>query len=406
MHLRSDLPAATREALQRLESAASVELRNILGWWAHRMPDPEGGGFYGRIDGDGRLHAQADKGVILNARILWTFSAAALRPGLAEYQELAERAYLYLLRHFRDEQEGGFYWMLDWQGRPVQPKKQIYAQAFAIYALAEYYRLSGNREALERANETFRLIEQNSRDKARGGYFEAFSRDWSPLADQRLSDKDANEAKTMNTHLHVLEAYTTLFRASLNREVREALDTLTRLFLEKFVDPATSHLRLFFDENWVSKSGLISFGHDIETAWLLCDAAEALGDPELLKDTRRVAVQIADRTLISGVDPADGGLWNEAGLQGLSDRNKDWWPQAEAVIGFLNALNISGEQRFADAAVRSWAFIDRHLLDRKNGEWFWALKTDGTPDRTNDKAGPWKCPYHNARACLKIVFDR
>ena len=402
MNMRSDLSADTRETLQHLRSAASVELRNILDWWARRTVDPNGG-FYGRIDGSGRLHARADKGVILNTRILWTFSAAARRPGLAEYQGLAEQAFRYLLEYFWDDREGGFYWMLDSLGRPVQDKKQIYAQSFAVYALAEFYRTSGNRQALEQANDTFALIEKHSRDTARRGYFEAFARDWSPLADLRLSDKDANEAKTMNTHLHVLEAYTNLFGVALNGKVREALFSLAELFPEKFIDPDTAHLRLFFDENWAPKSDLVSFGHDIETAWLLCDAAEALGDPALLKTMRAAAVRIADRTLVSGLDPADGGLWNEADALGLTDRNKDWWPQAEAVVGFLNALNISGEQRFAGAAVRSWDFIGRYLLDRKKGEWFWALRADGTPDRANDKAGPWKCPYHNARACMKVM---
>ena len=399
------LSAATSETLEEMKTSARAELGKILEWWALHMIDHTHGGFYGRTDGRGKRHPEADKGVILNTRILWTFSAAARQPGFHDDNACAERAFVYLTQNFWDERAGGFYWMLDYKGQPVQTKKQIYAQAFAIYAMAEFYRLTGRREALERANETFWLIEENSRDVVRGGYFEAFAADWSPLADLRLSEKDANEAKTMNTHLHVLEAYTTLLRAAPSGEVHDALRSLTELFLEKFLDPDTAHFRLFFTENWELRSDLISFGHDIEAAWLLCDAAESLGDQALLEKTRAAAVRVADRTLRSGVDPSDGGLWNEADSLGLTDRNKDWWPQAEAVIGFLYALHISGEARFADAALRSWAFIQQHLKDEQNGEWFWAVKADGTPDLENDKAGPWKCPYHNGRACLKIAFD-
>lgn len=293
--------------------------------------------------------------------------------------------------------------MLDFRGNPVQPKKQVYAQAFAIYALSEFYLLTRQQAALDKAQEILWLIEQYSRDKSSGGYFEAFARDWSPLEDLRLSDKDANEAKTMNTHLHLLEAYANLLRASPGTEVREALKSLIILFLEKFIDSKTAHLRLFFDENWVSKSDKISFGHDIETAWLLTDAAEVLDVPALMEKTRAAAVRIAGRTLAVGFDPANNGLWNEADAHGLTDRDKEWWPQVEAVVGFLEAWKISGEVRFAEAAARSWHFIEKHLLDHKNGEWFWGLKADGTPDRDREKAGPWKCPYHNGRGCLEIM---
>ncbi|HRI61526.1 MAG TPA: AGE family epimerase/isomerase [Saprospiraceae bacterium] len=390
-------------ALQQLSETASNELENILNWWSSNMIDRQHGGFYGRIDGYGKLHPEADKGVILNTRILWAFSAAAKQTGSAAYRVVAERAYDYLICHFVDDKFGGVYWMLDFRGNPVEPKKQLYAQAFAVYALSEYYLLTRQQEVIKLAEGIFHLIEKHSRDNLIGGYFEAFARDWSPLGDLRLSEKDANEAKTMNTHLHVLEAYTTLYRASGKEEVRASLHTLIVLFLEKFIDPATAHLRLFFDENWVLKSDKISFGHDIETAWLLPDAAEALGDTDLLDKTRAAAIRIADRTLSVGFDPANGGLWNEADAQGLTDRDKEWWPQIEAVVGFLHVWNITAEHRHLEAALRSWDFIERYLLDREGGEWFWGLKADGTPDCYHDKAGPWKCPYHNGRGCLKIM---
>jgi len=396
-------PSAAPPFLHQLATSAEAELRNILAWWSSNMIDHQNGGFYGRIDGNGTLRIEADKSVILNTRILWAFSAAARQTTQAKYHAVAERAYDYLICHFLDEKEGGVFWMLDYRGNPVQTKKQVYAQAFAIYALSEFYLLTRQQDALEKAQEIFWLIEQYSRDKSKGGYFEAFARDWSLLEDLRLSDKDANEAKTMNTHLHLLEAYANLLRASPSTEVREALKSLIFLFFEKFIDSKTAHLRLFFDENWVSKSNKISFGHDIETAWLLTDAAEVLGIPMLVEKTRAAAVRIAGRTLAVGFDPANNGLWNEADSHGLTDRDKEWWPQVEAVVGFLNAWQISGESRFVEAAIRSWDFIEKHLLDRENGEWFWGLKSDGTPDREREKAGPWKCPYHNGRGCLEIV---
>ncbi len=389
--------------LQQLSEAARHELENILTWWSSNMIDRQHGGFYGRIDGYGKLHPEADKGVILNTRILRTFSAAARNTGNAAHRAVAERAYDYLVSHFVDAQNGGVYWMLDFRGNPVEPKKQVYAQAFAVYSLSEFFLLTQRQEVIELAGAIFHLIEKHSLDRSRDGYFEAFARDWSPPGDFRLSEKDANEAKTMNTHLHVLEAYMTLYRATGKEEVRASLKGLILLFLEKFIDPTTAHLRLFFDENWVLKSDKISFGHDIETAWLLTDAAEALGDAGLLDKTHAAAIRIADRTLSAGFDPANGGLWNEADARGLTDCDKEWWPQIEAVVGLLHVWKITGAPRYVEAALRSWNFIERYLLDRDRGEWFWGLKADGTPDRDHDKAGPWKCPYHNGRGCLEIM---
>lgn len=388
----------TEQILQSLKAEATSELNNILNWWATRMIDTNNGGFYGRIDGKGKLHPLADKSVILNTRILWTFSAAAkLYPEQTTWRNLADRAFDYLLHYFWDRKEGGVFWMLDCYGIPSQDKKQIYAQAFTIYALSAYYELTHNREALEKAKETFWLMEQYSHDQIRGGYFEAFSRNWNTINDLRLSDKDANEAKTMNTHLHVLEAYTSLYRIMPTAEVHQALHSLILLFLEKFIDLETNHLHLFFDENWQLRSDEISFGHDIECSWLLCEAAEILQNDNLLYDVQKKAIAIAGRTLAEGIDQ-DHGIFNTP-----KDFNKDWWPQAEAVVGFLNAWKISQQAYFLNTAINSWHFIQEYLLDIKNGEWFWAWNADGKPDTWNDKAGPWKCPYHNSRTCMEMI---
>lgn len=382
---------------------AKTELQNILNWWETNLIDHKNGGFIGQIDGFGRPNPLADRGGVLNARILWTFSAAARATGNADWLRTAEHAFDYFKKHFFDKKNGGVFWAISHDEQPTETKKQIYAQAFAIYALAEFYRVSKNETALRLANDLFFLIEKHSRDRERGGYFEAFSADWQPLGDLRLSEKDANEAKTMNTHLHVLEAYATLFRAAPRAEIGDALRGLIDLFLEKFIDPATHRLHLFFDENWVLKSKIGSFGHDIEAAWLLVDAADALADTELLEKTKAVAVRIARATIADGIDPLDGGLWNEIGPDGLTDAAKDWWPQAEAVVGFLDAFGHSGDPFFAEKAAASWLFIEEKIIDRAGGEWFWGIAADGQPDREHDKAGPWKCPYHNGRACLEIM---
>lgn len=382
--------------------AFSIEARRILHFWTQRMVDRERGGFYGRIDGHGRLHPDADKGVILNTRILWSFSAAARCFGDGTYRKLADRAYAYLRDHFRDSLHGGVFWMLDKDGKPVETKKQIYAQAFAIYALAEYHRLNRNEEPMVWAMEIFFLIENHSYDGKNGGYLEAFTREWGTLADVRLSEKDANEAKTMNTHLHVLEAYTNLYRVWPEERVRSRLQYLIELFLNRFLDHTTGHLRLFFDEEWQLRSDLISFGHDIEAAWLLGEAAEVLAIPELEQKVKSVAIQIAEATLAEGVD-ADGGLFNEADSKGLTDTDKHWWPQAEAMVGFLHAYQLSGDDRFYEAAASSWHFIQQYLIDEKNGEWYWSVTRDREPVLSEDKAGPWKAPYHNTRACLEMI---
>ncbi|MCL4148031.1 UNVERIFIED_CONTAM: hypothetical protein GTU68_042621, partial [Idotea baltica] len=365
------------------------------------MVDLPNGGFYGRIDGENNVHPNAKKGVILNTRILWTFSIAARHFEKPEYLKMANRAYDYLKLYFWDEQDGGVFWEVDEQGNPTETKKQIYAQGFAIYALSEYHLLTGNRESLQLAQEIFWLVEKYSLDPNHGGYLEAFSRGWELLEDLRLSDKDANEAKTMNTHLHVLEAYTNLYRVLPTDKLANRLVELVDLFQEKFIDPKTGHLRLFFDEEWNLKSHEISFGHDIEASWLLWECREVLGEkypnPDQLK---RTILKMAEATLTEGVDPK-GGTWNEATLDGISDADKIWWVQAESMVGFLNAYQLTGDKKFLSATLDIWKFVEKNLKDRKNGEWYWAVDQECVPQIKHNKAGPWKAPYHHVRALLE-----
>lgn len=372
---------------------------NILPYWSARMVDHRYGGFHGRIDGDDRLHPTANKGAVLNARILWTFSAAYGALGTPLYRELADRAFTYINRYFLDVPQGGLFWELDYLGCPVNRKKQVYAQAFAIYAWAEYYRATGEGAALRLAQELFLLLEHTA-DNELGGYPEAFSADWQPIDDMRLSAKDANEKKTMNTHLHVLEAYTNLYRIWKDERLRHALDRLLTLFSSHFLADGTGHLTLFFDEHWRPKSTAVSYGHDIESAWLLLEAAHVLGDAVWMDRMAATTCHIAEATL-QGILP-DGSLAYEREGDHLDD-DRHWWVQAEAVVGFTYAFRLSGDVRFKRTARKLWNYINANLVDTTNGEWYWSRRADGSINRMEDKAGFWKCPYHNGRMCLEMT---
>ncbi len=377
------------------------ELHQLLDWWEKNMVDYELGGFYGRMDGRNRLLPQSDKGVILNTRLLWSFSMMTRVYERSSYRALADRAYEYLEKYFRDKDFGGLYWMLESQGRVVADKKQVYAQAFGIYSLSEYYRLTLDRRVLSLAMELFELIDHHSRDAEKGGYLEAFSRDWKLLSDLRLSHKDRNEAKTMNTHLHVMEAYTSLYRASPFDLLADRLKELIELFLTRFLDPKTNHLTLFFTDSWQPRSEEISYGHDIEASWLMCEAAEVLNDPALFQRCADAAVAIATATL-EGQD-SNGGIIQEGSPMGFTDTDKHWWPQFEALVGWLNAWQVSQDERFRLAALQTWDFTIKHHKDHQGGEWHWCLDRQGTPNFKEDKAGPWKGPYHGARALVEAL---
>ncbi|MGD0734580.1 MAG: AGE family epimerase/isomerase [Terracidiphilus sp.] len=386
-----------------LRRSVETELKSdILPFWLKYAIDEEYGGFRGQIANDLAIDHHAGKGIILNARILWTFSKAFSTYGDPVYLDAARRAYEYLIRFFWDSEFGGVYWMVDYRGNPLDTKKRIYGQAFTVYALAEYYHATGDAEILARALRVFEVIEASGHDTANGGYFETYERDWTLAVDQRLSEVDQDEKKSMNTHLHLLEAYATLLRIHEHPTVRLRLRELLDVFLDHIIDPATHHFLLFFDEEWRPQSDKVSFGHDIEGTWLLCEAAEILGDEAILERVRAVAVFMAQAVYDQGLD-TDGGLLYEADPTGILDSDKHWWPQAEAVVGFLNAFQLSGRKHFLDAAERSWAFIEEHIVDREHGEWFWLVSKDGVPDLHRDKVGSWKCAYHNSRACFETM---
>ncbi|MBV4358419.1 AGE family epimerase/isomerase [Pinibacter aurantiacus] len=386
--------------LTQYKNELTEELDNILQYWIDHTIDEEYGGFYGKIDNENNVDNKAPKGSVLNARILWTFAAAFNFTREKKYFDVATRAFDYISKHFIDEENGGVYWTVDYSGRPLDTKKQIYALSFALYAASEYYRASHLPEAKQVAIGLYNIIEKYSFDRARGGYFEAFTKDWKPVADLRLSEKDANEKKTMNTHLHVLEAYTNFYHIEENPAVKQSIQNLLAVFDKHIINQQTHHLELFFDEDWNTKGQIVSFGHDIEAAWLLLEAAEAINDEEWIGKMKTNADRMADAAA-EGLDK-DGGLWYEVENNHLV-KEKHWWPQAEAMVGFFNAAQVSGNEKYIQYSMDSWQFTKQYILDAKNGEWFWGVKEDYSIMPNEDKAGLWKCPYHNGRACLELL---
>ncbi len=389
----TDLSRYRQEVLSELTD-------DILAFWMRNVIDFDSGGFHGLVDGKGVAVPTADKGVILATRILWTFSRAYTRIKNEAYLRTAELMYRYLLDHFLDKERGGVFWIVDSKGRPLDSTKKFYGQAFAIYAFCEFSSASGNRQALEEARQLFSLVERYGRDPVEGGYLDALGADWTPIQDTRLSEKDLNTPKTMNTNLHVLEAYSKLVQQDPRGPVTEALESLVNVFLDKIIRP-NNHFGLFFDNAWNEVSGHISYGHDIEGSWLLTEAAERIGREILTKRVASVSVDMAQAVLREGLD-AEGGVLNERVASGSLLPGREWWMQAEGMVGFFNAYEMTGTDLFLGKSLSAWEYCKKYFL-RPGGEWFGSIHEDGTPDLGQPLAGLWKCPYHTARACLEIA---
>lgn len=391
-----------KKQLAQYKTELEKELEQILHYWMSCTVDEENGGFIGRIGHDETIDSTAPKGSVLNSRILWSFSAAYNLTKKEQYLQIAERAFDYLVQHFFDKEFGGVYWTVDSTGAPLDTKKQIYALSFAIYGLSEYYRASGNEKAKALSIELYNDIVAHSYDQIHGGYIEALARDWKEMGDLRLSAKDANERKSMNTHLHVLEGFANLYRIWPNEGLKEKIKELILLFLNYFISTKSNHLILFFDDEWNPKSNTTSYGHDIEAAWLIQEAAELIQDKKLIEEVKKRSVLVADAAA-KGLDK-DGGLWYEydADANHLV-KQKHWWPQAEAMVGFFNTWQITGDEKYLDQSLRSWDFTKQYIRDRNNNEWVWGVYEDYSFMREEDKVGLWKCPYHNSRACIEII---
>jgi mannobiose 2-epimerase len=390
-----------RTDLKKLKTELKLELQTILSYWMENTIDTKNWGFIGQIDYNDVKNFEAEKGSVLNARLLWTFSAAYKISNNQEHLNTAERAFEYISAHFYDAEFGGVFWSLNSDGTPKDTKNQIYALAFVIYGLSEYFSITQDKKALEMAIALYKKIQKYSYDVSKGGYLEAFTRDWKPIEDLRLSEKDANEKKTMNTHLHIIEGYANLYKVWKDESLRKVIVTLLKTIEKYFINTETGHLRLFFDENWVEKKDVISYGHDIEAAWLLLQCAEISGDAALIANYKKHAIQIAEVTK-EGID-TDGGLWYEYDPETKElMAEKHSWPQAELMIGYVNAWQLSGKEEYLDIVFKNWDFIQNHIIDKQNGEWFWGVNSDHSKMQ-KDKAGFWKCPYHNSRACIELI---
>ena len=377
---------------------ADVLENNILRYWL-TLRDPRGG-FYGEVLSSGEIQADAPRGVILNARIIWAFSAAYQLLPKAEYLAAAEVAKDWFLAHFCDAENGGVYWSVSAEGERLDDKKQLYAQGFAIYGLSELYKVTRDAKVLAAAAALFQIVEDRFADREHGGYIEALARDFSPLADMSLSAHAINADKPRNSHLHIMEAYANLYKVWPDPSLKDALIRLIDLTCTNIMGP-DGHLQLYFRRDWSVLPGAVSYGHDIETSWLLLECAMATRDLDVVSRIRPFAATLG-RAGNEGL-LADGSMLYEKMPDGSFDESRQWWVQAETVVGNLWLWKYHGDNAAANRALACWAFIRDRLVDDAGGDWYWAILPDGSPDLDQPKAGFWKCPYHNARMCLEIL---
>jgi len=395
------ITAGQEQKLKQLKKEVTGDLtRNILPYWSAKMVDNVNGGFYGRIDGNDKVYPEAEKGGILNARILWTYSSAYRVMGDTSYLRLAKRAKDYILAHFIDSQYGGAYMSLKADGTPSNTRKHVYTNAFFIYALAEYSRATGDKQALAEARKIFELFEKYAADGEYGGYYEVFSQDWQRIRERLIGESSEKDEKTMNTSLHVMEAFANLYRVSGDKVVGDRLRKMIEIFLDKIIDKKTSHLICFLDRQWNSTSTIDSYGHDIESSWLLLEAATLLNDKNLTERVKEAGLKIANAAA-EGYQP-DGGMLTEKNyVTGQIRKQRSWWEQAETVVGYLNAFELTGDESYLNRSLKSWEFIKKYFVDTKNGAWFTNVSESGVSG--GDKAGPWICPYHNGRMCMEVI---
>ena len=385
--------------MPRIKQAAQEMLNNvILPFWMS-LKDETHGGYYGLVDFDLQVDRQAEKGCILNSRILWFFSEAAMLTGRADAAACAHHAYQWFEDHCFDRENGGVYWSCDALGRPLDTTKHTYNQAFAIYALSAYYRLTGQQAALDRALELFRLIESRCTDAE--GYLEAFTVDWKPESNEKLSENGVMADKTMNTLLHVFEGYAGLYQASRDPAVGQAMRRILGIYADKVYSPALHRQLVFFDSHYRSIIDLYSYGHDIESSWLIDWGCALLGDAALTAKITAINSDLARSVYAHAY--RDHSLLNEC-ERGVDNTTRVWWVQAEAVLGFVNEYQKSGDPKYRDAAAGIWHYITEKILDKRpGGEWFWSVDASGVPASRQPIVEPWKCPYHNGRMCMELI---
>jgi mannobiose 2-epimerase len=389
------------QLLQLKKEISEDLLENLLPYWSMIMPDTINGGFYGRVDASEQVYPNADKGGILNARILWTFSSAYRIFKDSSYLHMANYAKDYIVSHFLDEEYGGAYRTVNEIGEPADTRKHTLTESYFIYAFAEYYRATGDQKALDNAIEIFKLLEKHALDKDLNGYYEVFTRDWERSRDLLLNENSPEDEKTMITHLHLVEAYAGLYRVWPEKQMEERLRNVLELFINKIVDKETFHTIYFLDRNWNPTTQIDSYGHDIEGAWLIVEAARLLNDAELLEDVEKLSIKISNAAK-EGLEE-DGSMLTEKDLStGHVVTIRSWWEQAESIVGYLNAYEITGDESYLDISMNSWIYIKNHFIDNVNGGWFSLVSESGEPVG-RDKANYWTCPYHNGRMGMEVV---
>ena len=374
-------------------------VNGIIPFWKN-LRDDEYGGYYGLLDYDLNLDKKAEKGCILNSRITWFFANAYLLLKDESLLDEAKHGYEFLKNKCLDKEYGGIYWSLNYDGTPKDTTKHTYNQAFCIYALSTYYAAFKDAEALKIAMQLFEKIETTCMDEA--GYLEAFTRDFKPESNEKLSENGVLADKTMNTLLHVFEAYTELYRVSKETKVKERLMWIMDVFADKVYNPKLHRQEVFFDKNYNSIIDLHSYGHDIETAWLMDRGTEVLGDETY---TERMGAITRDLTSQIYKVAFDGhSLANEC-EKGVVNEHRVWWVQAEAIVGFLNGYEKDSQKKeYLEAAESIWEFIKEHVMDKREGsEWFWEVDKEGKPYEGRPIVEPWKCPYHNGRMCMEVI---
>ena len=373
--------------------------KKLIPFW-EELADWHRGGFYGYLGYNLELDKEAVKGVILNSRILWFFSNAYLTLKDPELLKYGEHAYLFLRDFCLDKDFGGVYWSMRCDGKAEDETKHTYNQAFAVYALSSYYQASGNQEALKLAYELYTLIETRCRDEE--GYGEAYSRDFAPVSNEKLSENGVMAARTMNTLLHVFEAYTELYRVDHRADVGDHMREMLDVFAKKVYNPEKKRQEVFFDRQWNSLIDLHSYGHDIESSWLLDRGCLVLGDEAYSRKLEPVILELAQKIYERAY--RDHSVMNEC-ENGMDNTDRIWWVQAEAVVGFLNAWEKWPEREyFLEAAKDIWKYIDQVILDKREGsEWYWRVDESGRPIEGEPIVEPWKCPYHNGRMCMEVI---
>jgi cellobiose epimerase len=389
--------------LRGLYAFALDELdNNILPFWSERVKDESTGGFFGAFHADGTPDADAPRVLILNARLLWTFSSAYRIFGDDSYLQDAWYAYRYFMKYFWDAGHIGAYYSVNPDGTPQKDYKLVYGQAFAIYALSEFYRATNHEPALKDAVALYEKLEEKALDKINDGYWECFSADWAERSDEQHS-MALGTTKSMNTHLHLIEAYTSLLRVHDTPKMRADTARHFDIMTKKVLNRESGHYFMYLDDNWTRSNLVESYGHDIEGSWLMNECAHVIGDKELIAESEALAALIAGACL-KAVMP-DGSMLDEGTPEGgFHDESRVWWIQAENVVGMLNAWQCGGNARFLNTAYEQAMYIRRHMSDRIGGEWFGVLDENGLPDpRQAAKVTGWKCPYHNARMCFEII---